>query len=86
MRDLSPASYTVLGWSVTDVQSTVRALAANGVALLRFGGVDQDDPGIWVAASGDRVAWFKDPDGNTLSVTQHRLAWSGASGGGRDDR
>jgi catechol 2,3-dioxygenase-like lactoylglutathione lyase family enzyme len=67
---LEPAPYTVLGWAVPDISSTVRDLRERGVAFERFAGVDQDELGIWHAPSGARVAWFKDPDGNTLSLTQ----------------
>lgn len=67
---LTPAPYTVLGWRVGDVRSVVAALAARGVATERFPGLAQDADGIWTAPDGPRVAWFKDPDGNLLSVTQ----------------
>jgi catechol 2,3-dioxygenase-like lactoylglutathione lyase family enzyme len=66
------APYTVLGWVVPDVDTTVRALSAKGVVFERFPAMDQDDLGVWLAPSGDRVAWFKDPDGNTLSLTEGR--------------
>jgi catechol 2,3-dioxygenase-like lactoylglutathione lyase family enzyme len=62
--------YTVLGWNVTDIAGTVAALAAEGVTVNRYEGMDQDQDGIWTTPSGDRVAWFQDPDGNVLSVTQ----------------
>ena len=62
--------YTVLGWRVTGITGVVRALAAKGVAFLRFDGMNQDEDGIWTTPGGDRVAWFADPDGNTLSLTE----------------
>jgi catechol 2,3-dioxygenase-like lactoylglutathione lyase family enzyme len=68
--ELTPAPYTILGWQVRDVHATGRGLAARGVAFERFEGMGQDDDGVWTAPSGDQVAWFKDPEGNTLSVTQ----------------
>ena len=68
--DFAPAPYTILGWDVADVESTVRELAGRGVTFARFPGMEQDALGIWRSPSGARVAWFKDPDGNTLSVTQ----------------
>jgi len=71
---LTPAPWTVLGWTVPDVHATVRALAGRGVACTRYDGMGQDDDGVWTAPSGDQVAWFPDPDGNTLSVTQARPA------------
>lgn len=69
-EELAVAPYTVLGWRVADIAQTVGDLNGRGVALLRFEGMDQDALGIWTTPGGDRVAWFKDPDGNTLSVTQ----------------
>jgi catechol 2,3-dioxygenase-like lactoylglutathione lyase family enzyme len=67
---LTPAAFTVLGWQVPDVAATVRNLQEAGVALERYHGIAQDELGIWTAPGGARVAWFKDPDGNILSVTQ----------------
>ena len=64
------AGYTVLGWRVADIVATVRELAGRGVELVRYEGMEQDAVGIWTTPGGDRVAWFRDPDGNTLSVTQ----------------
>ncbi len=64
--------YTVLGWRVPDITAVVRELAARGVTVLRFDGMHQDEDGIWTTPGGDRVAWFADPDGNTLSLTQFR--------------
>jgi catechol 2,3-dioxygenase-like lactoylglutathione lyase family enzyme len=64
------AVYTVLGWSVTDIAATVDDLAGRGVAFTRYGGMDQDERGVWTAPGGARVAWFGDPDGNVLSLTQ----------------
>ena len=65
------ASYTVLGWSVADIAATVRGLEAAGIRFQRYEGMKQDDLGVWTSPSGARVAWFQDPDGNVLSVTQH---------------
>ena len=64
------APYTVLGWKVPDIQKSVRELAAKGVNFERYPRMPQDDLGIWASPGGARVAWFKDPDGNTLSLTQ----------------
>ena len=66
----SPAAHTILGWRVGDVTAEVRELAARGVTFTRYEGMGQDDDGVWTAPGGDRVAWFTDPDGNTLSLTQ----------------
>jgi catechol 2,3-dioxygenase-like lactoylglutathione lyase family enzyme len=68
---VTAAPYTALGWEVADIAATVRELAAAGVQFERYPGMQQDDLGIWQSPSGARVAWFKDPDGNTLSVSQH---------------
>ena len=70
VRALTPAQYTVLGWDVPDITSEVRALAQAGVTFSRYPGLTQDEDGIWTAPSGARVAWFADPDGNVLSLTQ----------------
>ncbi len=70
MPALAPAPHTVLGWRVEDVRTTLAALADRGVACERYAGLSQDDAGIWTAPSGARVTWFKDPDGNLLSITQ----------------
>lgn len=64
------APYTVLGWTVTDIVAAARELAAQGVWLKRFQGMEQDDAGIWTAPGGSRIAWFEDPDGNILSLQQ----------------
>ena len=70
--DLSPAAHTVLGWEVDDIEAKVKELAARGVVFQRFQGMAQDANGIWDSPSGGRVAWFRDPDGNNLSLTQFR--------------
>lgn len=67
---VSPAPYTVLGWTVRDIDSAVDALAARGVAFVRFDCFPQDARGIMAFPDGARVAWFRDPDGNLLSLTQ----------------
>ncbi len=62
--------YTALGWDVIDITASVRSLVERGVAFEHYNGLPQDDLGIWTTPDGSRVAWFKDPDGNTLSLTQ----------------
>lgn len=64
--------HTVLGWDVAHLVDATAALTARGVTFERYDGMTQDASGIWTAPNGDLVAWFKDPDGNTLSLTQHR--------------
>jgi catechol 2,3-dioxygenase-like lactoylglutathione lyase family enzyme len=68
--EVTQAGYTVLGWRVRDIAASARDLAARDVTFLRYDGMNQDQDGIWTAPGGDRVAWFADPDGNTLSLTQ----------------
>ena len=70
-KEVIPAPYTVLGWDVKDIRETVIALKTAGVVFEIFGFFKQDELGIWTAPSGDQVAWFKDPDGNVLSVSHH---------------
>ena len=69
-----PSQATVLGWEVADIAGAVQALAGRGVRFEQFNlpFLTQDALGIWTAPNGDRVAWFKDPDGNTLSISCHR--------------
>jgi catechol 2,3-dioxygenase-like lactoylglutathione lyase family enzyme len=69
--DFKPAMFTILGWKVSDIENAVSAMTAKGVVFERFGFFEQDALGIWSAPGGGKVAWFKDPDGNTLSVSQH---------------
>jgi predicted enzyme related to lactoylglutathione lyase len=67
----NPAPFTVLGWDVEDIEDTVSRLTATGVAFLRFPGLnDSTSHGIWEAPGGVRIAWFKDPDSNVLSLTE----------------
>jgi catechol 2,3-dioxygenase-like lactoylglutathione lyase family enzyme len=69
--DFKPAQFTILGWQVSEIENVVSALTAKGVLFERYGFFEQDPLGIWSAPGGAKVAWFKDPDGNTLSVSQH---------------
>ena len=71
-RDFTPAPYTVLGWEVANIEEVVAWLQKRGVAFEEYPFVQDKELGIWTAPGGDRVAWFKDPDGNVLSVGQHR--------------
>ena len=72
--ELAARPFTIAGWQVTDIGATVRALADRGVQFARYDGMAQDDLGIWTTPGGDRVAWFTDPDGNTLSLTKFAAA------------
>ena len=69
--DHKPAHGTVLGWEVPDVEEAVADLQTRGVELQHYGLNGQDERGIWTTPNGDKVAWFKDPAGNVLSVSQH---------------
>ena len=62
---------TVLGWQVPDIEIAVADLKQNGVGFERFEQLPQDELGIWTTPTGAKVAWFKDPDGNILSVSEH---------------
>ncbi len=67
---LIPAEYTILGWEVDDIAKSVGELRARGVAFLRIPGLEQDDNSVWTSPDGNMVAWFRDPDGNILSLTE----------------
>src|ERR1035441_5770552 len=69
-KELPPAHGTVLGWQVPEITATVKNLGRAGVHFERYEGMDQNELGIWISPSGAKVAWFKDPDGNILSVTE----------------
>jgi catechol 2,3-dioxygenase-like lactoylglutathione lyase family enzyme len=66
----TPPPFTALGWRVDDMAAMVQKLLTAGVQLERFQGFEQDTTGVWTAPDGTKVAWFKDPDGNVLSLTQ----------------
>jgi catechol 2,3-dioxygenase-like lactoylglutathione lyase family enzyme len=70
VREINPAPYTILGWKVTDISTTIGELTARGVTFERFAGFPQDELGVMTFPEGAKVAWFKDPDGNMLSLTQ----------------
>jgi catechol 2,3-dioxygenase-like lactoylglutathione lyase family enzyme len=70
VKHVALANYTVLGWRVTDIGAAVRDLAGRGIRFERFVDKEQDASGVWTSPSGAKVAWFKDPDGNVLSLTQ----------------
>jgi len=68
------SGYTVLGWQVGNIASTVRELSVRGVKFQRYEGLPQDESGVWRTPDGSGVAWFRDPDGNTLSITEFSAA------------
>ena len=70
VRELHPAPYSVLCWVVPDIRTAVEALVSKEVVFERYEGLVQDEAGVWAAPDGTRVAWFKDPGGNVLSLAQ----------------
>ena len=67
---VNPHRYTALGWKVADIKSEVQTLSQRGVHFARYEGMNQDEDGIWTAPSKAKIAWFTDPDGNILSLTE----------------
>lgn len=70
-QDFKPAPYTVLGWEVAEIKIIVAGLKERGVIFEKYPFIQDQELGIWSAPGGGKVAWFKDPDGNVLSVSQH---------------
>ena len=70
--DFTPAPYTVLGWEVANIEEVVGGLQKQGVVFEKYPFMEDKELSIWTAPSGDKVAWFKNPDGNVLSVSQHK--------------
>ena len=72
LEEVTPTDFTILGWATPDIVQTVRDMTAAGVKIERYEFIEHDELGIWTAPDRDaRIAWFKDPDGNILSVSQH---------------
>jgi catechol 2,3-dioxygenase-like lactoylglutathione lyase family enzyme len=80
VAEVARPGYTVLGWRVAEIAATVHGLAERGVVFLRYDGMDQDENGIWTTPGGDQIAWFTDPAGNVLSLTQFAHHEGGISG------
>jgi len=70
VQDVGARPFTALGWQVASIRPLVEGLKAKGVEFQTYPGMGQDELGIWHAPSGAFVAWFKDPDGNVLSLTE----------------
>lgn len=70
VEGFEPAPFTILGWNVDDIRAKVGDLSKKGVVFRRYEGMTQDDLGVWTSPSGALIAWFMDPDGNVLSLTQ----------------
>ena len=71
VQEFQPAPYTVLGWQVDDIVQVVTELNSRGVVFEKYPFVEDKELGIWASPEGAKVAWFKDPDGNVLSVSEH---------------
>jgi catechol 2,3-dioxygenase-like lactoylglutathione lyase family enzyme len=69
--DFTPFPFTILGWQVTDINKTVAEMTGKAVKFTRYPSIKQSADGVWTAPGGAKVAWFTDPDGNTLSISQH---------------
>jgi len=69
--NFTPLQGTILGWEVQDIQAVASWLRDRGVTVEKYPFVQDRDLGIWTTPTGDRVAWFKDPDGNILGISQH---------------
>ena len=67
----TPQPFTIFGWEHPNLTAASRTLSAAGVTPLRFPSFEQDEHAIWTAPNGDRVLWFRDPFGNTLSLSTH---------------
>jgi catechol 2,3-dioxygenase-like lactoylglutathione lyase family enzyme len=70
VEDLRVQPFTIAGWQVPDMRVAIDSLAGAGITFNRYDGMDQDDHGVWTTPGGDEVAWFTDPDGNTLSLAR----------------
>lgn len=70
VAEFQPQQFTILGWEVSDIKKEVARLQGQGVRFEKYGMKGQDEQGIWSSPSGAKVAWFKDPDGNVLGLTQ----------------
>jgi catechol 2,3-dioxygenase-like lactoylglutathione lyase family enzyme len=68
--ELKPHPFTILGWNVADIKSTIQSLNKKGIVCEKYNFLEQDVAGVWTAPGGTKVAWFKDPDGNILSLTE----------------
>ena len=70
VQELKPQEFTVLGWDVADIASTIKSLNEKGIVCEKYKFLEQDNLGVWTSPGGTKVAWFKDLDGNILSLTE----------------
>jgi catechol 2,3-dioxygenase-like lactoylglutathione lyase family enzyme len=68
--ELTPQGFTILGWNVPDISEVIKLLNQQGIECNRYDFLEQDKSGVWISPGGSKVAWFKDPDGNVLSLTE----------------
>ncbi len=71
VTELTPASHTVHGWEVSNIEKEIAHLVSKGVTFLTFDHLCQNASAVWTSPDGHEIAWFKDPCGNILSLTQH---------------
>ncbi|TMM57909.1 VOC family protein [Maribacter algarum] len=71
VNEFTPQPFTVLGFRIDKIESQVKTLQEKGVEFEKYGGLQQDDLGIWTSPSKAKIAWFKDPDGNLISLTEY---------------
>jgi catechol 2,3-dioxygenase-like lactoylglutathione lyase family enzyme len=71
VEDFTPFPFTLLGWQVDDIHTTIAEMTGKGIQFLRYPYFEQSEDGAWTAPGGAKVAWFHDPDHNTLSISQH---------------
>ena len=71
VREFNPYPFTVLGWDVGNIVSTIKSLNKKKIFFEKYDFLEQDELGIWTAPGGTKVAWFKDPDGNILSLSEY---------------
>jgi catechol 2,3-dioxygenase-like lactoylglutathione lyase family enzyme len=74
VETFAPHPFTSLGWKVPDIAVEVAGLRSKGVRCERYESLEQNEDGVWTTPDGSKVAWFKDPDGNTLSLTEYVYA------------
>jgi predicted enzyme related to lactoylglutathione lyase len=70
VQELKPQAFTILGWNVPDISSLIKSLNEKGVAFKKYDFMEQDSLGVWTSPGGSKVAWFNDPDGNVLGLSQ----------------
>lgn len=70
VQDLKPQAFTALGWNVSDIASTIKSLNKKNILCEKYDFLEQDSLGVWTSPNGSKVAWFRDPDGNVLSLTE----------------